>query len=177
MLLRNERLAVSIAVCLTAGAVVVSVLVAWARSAAQPVDDAVTRFLVEHRDPVLSVAGRALTLLGSAIVLTPVRVGAALWLAVRRRWWLFGAFAGAVIASQVASTVMKHLYDRPRPSVPLLLAGIRTTGSSYPSGHAVATGATVVSLLLVLVPSAPGRLRHHRRPGGHGVAGGVRGAG
>ncbi len=159
MLLRNERLAVAIAVCLTAGAVVVSVLVAWARSAAQPVDDAVTRFLVEHRDPVLSVAGRALNLLGSAIVLTPVRVGAALWLAVRRRWWLFGAFAGAVIASQVASTVMKHLYDRPRPSVPLLLAGIRTTGSSYPSGHAVATAATVVSLVLVLVPSAPGRLR------------------
>ncbi len=159
VLLRNERLAVAIAVCLTAGAVAVSVLVAAARSAVQPVDDAVTRFLVDHRDSVLSGIGRVLNLLGSGIVLVPLRVAAALWLAMRRRWWLFGALVGAWIGSQVASSVMKGLYDRPRPSVPLLLHGIHTTGSSYPSGHAVATAATVVSLVLVLAPAAPGRLR------------------
>ena len=54
-----------------------------------------------------------------------------------------------MVLSQLLIGPVKDLYERPRPPLPL----VETTGFSFPSGHAVATGAIAVALAIVLVPA------------------------
>ncbi len=55
--------------------------------------------------------------------------------------------------------IIKHLYERPRPEEALRL--ITEDGYSFPSGHATAVTALLVSLVLVLTTTRIGRrLRH-----------------
>ena len=56
--------------------------------------------------------------------------------------------------AEVALVVFKAWYARPRPPGAL----VDTRGFSFPSGHAVATAATAIALVLVLLPAG-----HHRR--------------
>jgi undecaprenyl-diphosphatase len=58
-----------------------------------------------------------------------------------------------VLTSELLIGVLKAAYARPRPPGSL----IATTGSAFPSGHAVAGAVTAVGLVLVLLP--PGRAR------------------
>jgi undecaprenyl-diphosphatase len=56
---------------------------------------------------------------------------------------------------EVCTTVAKASYDRPRPFGSL----VETSGASFPSGHASATAATAVSLVIVLLKPGRRRLR------------------
>ena len=140
---------------LLAGAAAVTVLYALpaTRPAVQEVDDAVWQFAGAVRNGPATAVTVALSWLGSTWVNWPLRVLAVLLLAWRRHWLRLGAFALAVLTSEVLIGTVKAAVDRPRPPGSL----IATTGAAFPSGHAVASAVTAVGLVLVLAP--PGRAR------------------
>jgi membrane-associated phospholipid phosphatase len=116
-------------------------------------DDAWLRLMISGRVPPLTAIARILNVLGLVYVTLPVRIAIAGFLALRRRWWHLAAFVTAVVMSEVLIGVLKGIYDRARPPGSL----VATTGSSFPSGHAVATSVTAVAAVIALVP--PGRWR------------------
>lgn len=91
---------------------------------------------------------RVLNVIGSGWVTIPVRVGAVLYLLFRRHWARCIAFALTWATSELALTMLKASFHRGRPPNPLVV----TLGFSFPSGHAVATAATGVALVLALMP-------------------------
>ncbi len=91
---------------------------------------------------------RVLNVIGSGVVTIPVRVGAVLYLAFRRHWARCIAFALTWATSELALTMLKASFHRGRPPNPLVV----THDFSFPSGHAVATAATSVALVLALMP-------------------------
>jgi membrane-associated phospholipid phosphatase len=123
------------------------------RSGLRQIDDAARRYLATDRPAMLTsvadvfsrvVAGRGLLL---------VRVLASLWLAFRRRWWALAAFVLVFVLSDSTTELMKHALGRPRPQGSL----VAVTGFSFPSGQAVATTATAIALVLLLVTPGTGR--------------------
>jgi membrane-associated phospholipid phosphatase len=155
--LTNHRRALAYAVGLLVATIVVFLLVAFDSTLAsvQTVDDAVYRRANEFRIGVVTAISRVLNVLGSGWVLIPLRVVVAVWLAVRRRWRALSAWLLIWLVSEVAINAFKAWYERPRPPASL----VATRGFSFPSGHAVATAATAIGLVLVLLP--PGHRRRH----------------
>jgi undecaprenyl-diphosphatase len=86
--------------------------------------------------------GRALSLAAIGLVLV-----------VTRRWHALLVFAVVESLTPLATNLLKHLVDRPRPPTAMLHAA----GTSFPSGHAAYAGATAVAL--VLLSTSPGRGR------------------
>lgn len=66
---------------------------------------------------------------------------------VAKKWWAFWAWASIVAGAQVFSTVTKLLVDRPRP----IEALVHESSASYPSGHAMVSGAAIGIGLAVIV--------------------------
>jgi len=117
------------------------------------VDQTVLRLARTAENPPATVVAEALSLAGGVWVNWPLRIVAAVLLAVRRRFVQLTAFALAVASSEVLIGVLKSAYHRARPPDSL----IATSDFSFPSGHAVAGAVTAVGLVVVLLP--PGRLR------------------
>jgi undecaprenyl-diphosphatase len=107
-------------------------------------DSSITRWMVAHRDHVLTVVARVLSAIGSQKVLAPVAAVAAVLLIGRRRVapavFLAVAWGGAILLY----TLTKHIVLRPRPPVDIRL--MRVGASSFPSGHATQSLATFVAL-------------------------------
>jgi undecaprenyl-diphosphatase len=101
---------------------------------------------LHHLALVFNWLGRGL---GRALTLAAIGVA----LALTRRWWALIAFAAAEALTPIATNLLKHLVDRPRP----LDAMLHATGSSFPSGHASYAGATAVALVLLF--TLPGSRR------------------
>lgn len=100
---------------------------------------------------------RALTYLGSGVVLGPLAVAAALIL-VRRARPAAGAFVVmALLASEAIDQAFKAAFRRARPELDDPF--VRLTTYSFPSGHAFAATATYGALALVLASGAPPRRR------------------
>ena len=154
MLLNHRRALRLVAVLLLATAVLF-VLVGWDRTdgAVQAVDDAFLLAMESMRVAPLTWLCQGLSIAGGVWVNWPLRVLAVVLLLVRRRWLQTSAFVLAVASSELLIGVAKEAYDRARP----LGALVETTGSSFPSGHAVAGAVTAVGLVLVLLP--PGKAR------------------
>ena len=119
----------------------------------QRLDDGWLRLMVAGRTPPLTAIAKVFNILGLVYVTLPPRIAVAGLLALRRRWWQLAAFTAAVVVSEVLIGLLKGIYDRPRPPGSLVV----TTGTSFPSGHAVAAAVTVVAAVIALVP--PGRRR------------------
>ena len=119
----------------------------------QRLDDGWLRLMVAGRTPPLTAIAKVFNILGLVYVTLPARIAVAGLLALRRRWWQLAAFTAAVVVSEVLIGLLKGIYDRPRPPGSLVV----TTGTSFPSGHAVAASVTVVAAVIALVP--PGRRR------------------
>jgi undecaprenyl-diphosphatase len=156
-MLVDSRRGLLVSGSLLAGAVVVGLLVVLpaTRPAVQTVDDAVWRFAGTVRNDPATGVSIALSWLGGAWVNWPLRVAAALLLAWRRHWLRLGAFALAVLTSELLIGSMKAAVGRPRPPGSL----IETSGAAFPSGHAIATAVTAVGLVLVLASPGPERWR------------------
>ena len=156
MLVDNRR-GLLVSGVLLLGAVVVTLLVVLPATApaVQAVDDAVWRWAGAVRNEPVTVVAVALSWLGGAWVNWPLRVAAFVLLAWRRHWLRLGAFALAVLTSEILIGTMKAGIDRPRPPGSL----IETSGASFPSGHAIATAVTAVGLVLVLATPGPSRWR------------------
>ena len=97
---------------------------------------------------VLNLLGR-----GLARALTLAAIGVVL--IVARRWWALVAFTVTESLTPLASSVVKGMIDRPRPSGGL----VHPAGTSFPSGHAAYAGATCVALVLLFTLPGPGRRR------------------
>jgi len=132
-------------------AIAISVLVAIpsAFDNVQRYDDAFLRLVLRNRTAWMTQVAKVFNVLGSVMVLLPVRIAAAAYLLIRRRWWHAAAFVSAILLSEVVTQVMKSAYDRVRPLDPL----VHTSGSSFPSGHAVATSVTAVALVIAFFPT------------------------
>jgi membrane-associated phospholipid phosphatase len=119
----------------------------------QRLDDAWQRLMISGQAPPLTAIAKVFNILGLVYVTLPVRIAVAGFLALRRRWRHLAAFTAAVVLSEVLIGVLKGSYERARPPGSLVV----TTGSSFPSGHAVAASVTAVATVIALVP--PGRRR------------------
>jgi membrane protein DedA with SNARE-associated domain/membrane-associated phospholipid phosphatase len=138
--------------------VVAMAAAAWAFSGllVQVLQQDVTRFdsrslqlLVDHRTAFATGSLKAMTWLGSGVVIAPLAALAAGYLVLGRRDWrgalaVAFAYAGAVLWSNV----VKAAVDRPRPPATLRL--VEVTGSSFPSGHATQAAAFYGMVVLVL---------------------------
>ncbi len=123
------------------------------RERVQVVDDAWLDAMVAIDWRPLTLSAEFFDIVGSGLVLWPVRVLVAVWLARNRRWVKFTTFLVAVVSSDLAIGLFKNLYERGRPPNAL----VDTTGFSFPSGHAVATAVTAVLIVIVVFPPGPHR--------------------
>jgi membrane-associated phospholipid phosphatase len=121
-------------------------------------DPRVLAFFTGHRAPWLTSLAKALTWLGSSIVLWPVVVLAGLGLWRWRRRWLPAVLPALALAGAWAgSLLIKGLVDRPRPPVADRLTVVHSW--SYPSQHAAQALATWGMLALMLMAGRSARAR------------------
>ncbi len=119
----------------------------------QLVDDWVHGLAVAWEYGFLVGVANVLDIIGSTWVTAPVIVVVGVFLTIRRRWEALAFWALAMIVSQLLIGPVKDLYERARPTLPL----VETTGFSFPSGHATASAAIAVALVIVLVRAGPKR--------------------
>jgi len=122
-------------------------------------DPRVMAFVIDHRTPWLTSLAKALTWLGSNLVLWPVVIvaGLGLW-RWRRRWLPTVLPALALAGAWVGSLLIKGLVGRPRPPVADRLTVVHSL--SYPSEHAAQALATwgMLALMLMAGRSAQARM-------------------
>ena len=110
-------------------------------------------------DPIgplwLEGAMRDLTSLGSTIVLALVTAAAIFYLLLVRRWREALLVLLAVGVGQIISSLLKLGIDRPRPDLVSHLAEVHTL--SFPSGHAMMSAVTYLTLGTMLAGIAPSR--------------------
>jgi undecaprenyl-diphosphatase len=117
-------------------------------SGATGVDASITSWAVAHRTSALTTLARALSTLGSQVVLTPVALVAALVLVARRRFVQAGLLVAAWGGAILLYTWTKHAVERMRPPMDIWLTDVGRT-SSFPSGHATQSLATFLALALL----------------------------
>ncbi|WP_394618955.1 phosphatase PAP2 family protein [Lentzea sp. JNUCC 0626] len=108
------------------------------------VDQPVSQWLADHREPWFTATLRAVTALGSPVALAVLVTAVSTAVASRRRSWrpvVLGLVGAAGIGLVI--TLAKTLVGRDRPSS--LIAAITEQGYSFPSGHA--TGTSAIALL------------------------------
>ena len=154
MLLNIRRVLIA-AIVMLASALTLTVLVASPNDTVQRVDDWFLARMLDVRSDPLTDLLEAVSLLGSAVVSWSLRTFVVVALLSRRRYLQLGAFAGAVVTSELCIGPLKALIDRPRPPGSLVATG----GAAYPSGHAIAIAVTAVGLVVALLPPGRRRLR------------------
>ncbi len=149
----DPRWAVGGAIALYASAAVIMIWVALGRSTLQPLDDWFRDAMVTLENGALTLLTKVFNFAGSVWVTVPLRVAVAGLLWMRKRWEWLTVWLASIVVAELSVTVFKVLYDRPRPLDPL----VSTTGTSFPSGHAVAGAVTAVALVIVFLPAGPHR--------------------
>lgn len=124
-------------------------------------DEAVTAFFREPGNPSelwgpawLEEAVRDVTSLGSFTVLGFVLLAAVVFLALsgKPRTAVFVGFS--VVGGTILSTVLKDLFDRPRPE---MIDAARVFTASFPSGHATMSAVVYLTLGLLLAEATAAR--------------------
>jgi undecaprenyl-diphosphatase len=110
-------------------------------------------------DPVgplwLEEAVRDITGLGSMVVLVLVTAAAAVYFLLIRKGREALLVLIAVVGGQILSSLLKLGIDRPRPDLVPHLADVQTL--SFPSGHAMMSAVTYLTLGSMLAGIVPGR--------------------
>ena len=103
-------------------------------------------------DPIgphwLEQAAQDMTSLGSVAVLSFVLIGAAGYLVMMRKWRDALVLGFAVPGGLLISNALKALYGRPRPD--LVPEAVAHLNASYPSGHAMMSAVTYLTLAALL---------------------------
>lgn len=94
--------------------------------------------------PWLEGAMRDITSLGSASVLVLITAAVIIYLLLARRWGTALFIFAAVAGGQVLSSLLKVGIDRPRPELVSHL--VNETSLSFPSGHAMLSAVTYLTL-------------------------------
>lgn len=149
-LLLNERRDVVVALVLASLTALAFALMAITsvRGAVQRVDDRFLHLMVANRSTFVTTVAKVFNLLGLTVVTLPARIAVTGFLAWRRRWWHLTAFVAAMVVSELCIGPVKALYDRARPPGSL----VTVSGSSFPSGHAIAGSVTTVAIVIALFP-------------------------
>jgi len=123
-----------------------------------PLDRALHRVSVEHREPIADIA-EVVTALGTGpVVLVVLLVVGALWARARGRWWLVLVGPGLLMAGAVARYTSMWVIDRPRPPVEDWI--VFASGRSFPSGHTTTAGlAYGLGVVVLAMALRPGVLR------------------
>ena len=120
----------------------------------QRIDDRVWEIVVSAETSVLVSAARLLDVVGGTLAMALVVVVVASLLAWRRRWPALAVWLVVTTASQALNVLIKELYERPRPPLPL----VEAQSWSFVSGHALTAAAFAIALVLIWVPAG----RHRR---------------
>jgi membrane-associated phospholipid phosphatase len=102
-------------------------------------DEAALRMLAEHRIPVLEQILLEITFLGTATVVMGLAGVVALFLALTRHRASASLLLAATAGSILLNSVLKGLFNRPRPQ--LFTWGTHALTTSFPSGHAMSAAA------------------------------------
>ena len=97
-------------------------------------------------------AVRDVTSLGSFSILGIITILAVLQLLLNGDRRLAIYVATAVLSGTIVSTVLKDLFDRPRPDVP---GAPHVFTSSFPSGHATLSGVVFLTLAAIFTAATP----------------------
>jgi undecaprenyl-diphosphatase len=103
----------------------------------------------------LEDVARDVTSLGGATVLVLLTLAAVGYLLMRRKWSTAVFVALSVVGGTLISTALKALFARPRPD--LVPHAVHVTSASFPSGHAMLTMVTFLTLGAVLAEVQPNR--------------------
>ncbi len=154
-LLRDHPITFRLSLILWAlgGLLFIALAVPFLADLVQDVDDRVFEAAVDLEAAVPVAIAKVLDVVGSTWVTAPLMVLVGILLLARRRWEAFAFWVLAMAGSQLLIGPVKGLYERARPTMPL----VETSGFSFPSGHSVAGAAIAISLVIVLVPAGPKR--------------------
>jgi undecaprenyl-diphosphatase len=94
--------------------------------------------------PPVQEAARDITSLGGTAVLTLVTLIAAGFLALDGKRHMAVFLCGSVLSGLAASTILKGVFDRPRPDLVPFSAYV--SGGSFPSGHSMMSAVTYLTL-------------------------------
>jgi undecaprenyl-diphosphatase len=100
-------------------------------------------------------AMRDVTALGGVTVMVLVTIVGVLAFWIHRRRWHAGLLAATVLAADISSELLKHLYGRPRPA--LVPHGSYVYSASFPSGHSTLSAATFLTLAMLIASLEPNR--------------------
>ena len=161
-LVRSQRGSLVRLAMVSAAAVVFTVLLVLVRLHWSPLEsvdhgaaDGLNNLVAGHHTAITVI--KAITLLGSTLVLSIVIGAAALLLALRRRWRLAGYLVATGVGALVLDPVLKVLVGRLRPVLAHPVA--HAPGNSFPSGHSLGSIVCYGALFLVFLPAARGRWR------------------
>lgn len=131
---------------------VVLLAVAWPLFV-QP-DIALSAAVRATRNPALTEVVRALTLIGSTLVVVPVTVALMGWMAFRRNWAaVVYVFMTIAVGWFIGNDVIKNIIARPRPT------GVNITPMpddfSLPSGHSLAAFLVFTTICVVVMLNLP----------------------
>lgn len=112
-----------------------------------------------HDDPLgpawLESIGRDFTAFGSVGVLIFILLAAAGFLALQRKYRSILLLVSAVLGGWLLSFLLKIGFDRPRPD--LVAHMVSTMTPSFPSGHALLSATTYLTIGVLLARVQPGR--------------------
>ncbi|MGZ8570689.1 MAG: phosphatase PAP2 family protein [Actinomycetota bacterium] len=118
-------------------------------------DASMLTWMDDIRTQPVTWLARLLSIIGAGVVTIPLRALATVVLLVRRQYRRASAFILTWITAEVLIVVLKNWFHRGRPPGGL----VETIGYSFPSGHAIASSATAVALVLAFFPPGDRRRR------------------
>jgi undecaprenyl-diphosphatase len=120
-------------------------------------DDAAARWGASHTTGTIEGVVRALTQLGSTVVVVVLCLVVSVVEYRRLATWAVPAFLATVVTSQlIVTNVIKVAVGRERPNVARLVAA---QGFSFPSGHTAASAAAYAAIALVVGRRRSGRTK------------------
>lgn len=122
----------------------------------QPTDEAILRWLQGWHSPSLDVAAMEVTALGSTLVLAMVVLASTAFLWMSHHRYSVALLWIAVAGGGVLNSVLKEIFDRPRPEVFEWVAPYAGF-ASFPSGHAMSSMIVYSTLAYLVVRLEPTR--------------------